>query len=85
MAVKRFRLSHVASAIPPGCDALVACRKARLGELHHRRRQPCRQPFGWLDALNFLPRSERIAQQHGFRPFAGVAALFHPTELGYVT
>jgi hypothetical protein len=38
-----------------------------------------------LDALNFLPRNERVAQQQGFRPFAGVAALFHPTELGYVT
>jgi hypothetical protein len=34
---------------------------------------------------NFLPRIECAAQQHGFRRFAEVAALFRPGELGYVT
>jgi hypothetical protein len=34
---------------------------------------------------NFLPRIECAAQQHGFKPFAEVAALFRPGELGYVT
>jgi hypothetical protein len=38
-----------------------------------------------FDVLNFLPRNERVAQQHGFRPSAEVAALFHSTELRYVT
>jgi hypothetical protein len=36
-------------------------------------------------ALNFLPRNECVAQQHGFRPFAEAAPLFRFMELGYVT